>query len=105
MPAIFIGISSCGKQLSDENVDSISTLYAEILLEKSIGNEDDGKVDSLLKANGYENVADFQQSIKQLAQEDPEGLRAVFDSTQKRLEKIRDRTESEEVVVDDEEQP
>lgn len=85
----------------------MSTLYAEILLEKSIGkgDENNSKVDSLLKANGYETVADFQQGIKQLAEEDPEGLRAVFDSTQKRLESIRDKTESEEGVVDDKNQP
>ena len=83
----------CGQGIGGEEAREIAYVYAEVLLNQSLGNTNSRSVDSLLQANGYNSVHELQERIEELAREEPEGLKAVFDSTQRRLEEIRDGIE------------
>jgi len=93
--AFLISLSGCSQQLSENERTELARLYAEILIAEQEQRDDTGVMNNLLDTlfdrTDYSSVHDVEQRIKELAKEDPDGLRAMFDSTQRALERIRDR--------------
>ena len=86
-------LSGCNQKLSEDKRTEVARLYTEILIAEQMYGDDTLTInrflDSLLDGTDYENIDEIEGVIKGLAQEDPDGLRAMFDSTQKGLERIR----------------
>ncbi len=100
--AIFVGVlTGCSETFEGEKAEQLAALYAEVLIAQHLPEEDAStRIDSLLDINGFENEEELQNRIEELARDYPDGLRAMFDSTQKRLEQIRDGQNDTKVGTD-----
>lgn len=94
LATLLFSLQGCGSEVDNEETERLAELYAEVLIQEATAGKGSDKsspvIDSLLQINGFDSIADLQARIETLAQENPDGLRAMMDSTQKRLENIRD---------------
>ena len=92
-------LSGCSETISESERAEVARLYAEILIAESLYGEDtvsmNHLLDSLFNGTDYKSIEEVEEKIKEIAKEDPEGLRAMFDSTQGQLERIRNNKESD----------
>lgn len=85
-------ISGCTPSFSEGEIQEITMAYSEMLIARNMGAGDSLRikrlVDSTLKAHGVAGEEEMMEKMKILAKE-PESLRAVLDSAQRRLERIQ----------------
>ena len=89
--------SGCTTSLSEAERAKIVAAYADILMAKSQHMNDSAAtftaLDSVAKAHGFGNAAEVRDAIAGLSDK-PEELRRLLDSTQRRLERIQNGTDS-----------
>ena len=82
----------CTSSFSEGELRDISLAYSEMLIAKNMGGSDSTLtrklVDSTLREHGIAGEGEMVETMKKLARE-PESLRAVLDSAQRRLERIQ----------------
>jgi len=83
---------SCSSTMPEDERQNIAVAYAEMLLTRNLFQGDSAlaarAVDSTLERYGFDSEMELMGKMKELA-DDPEGLRAMLDSAQKRLERIQ----------------
>lgn len=90
IPLLFL--LSCSNTMPEDERQNIANAYAEMLLTRNLFQGDSiraaSAVDSTLERYGFGSEMELMGKIKELT-EDPESLRAMLDSAQKRLERIQ----------------
>ena len=94
MPLLAFGLSGCGGE-KEEAYGEIASIYAEVLVAQLMYGDDTVRrakiVDSIVGRGGYESIDDLYGKIAAVTADDPRGVRILLDSTQARLEEMRDR--------------
>ena len=85
---------ACEAEISQEEIDNVSTTYAEILIAESQYPdtvEQARVIDSIITVQGYTTRTAFNEQMRQLG-EKPEQFRTILDSIQFKLERVRTDT-------------
>lgn len=86
---IAVVLGACGERISTDDVDRISMALADALVAVQSGSDSLSRAriaDSVAEARGFSNWSGLREAINDATVE-PERLRAVLDSTQKRIER------------------
>lgn len=90
--------TGCGSKASSEEKRAFAQLYAELLIAENMYRNDSARqqkvADSILRESEFENVEEVRGWLRELTTNDPQGVQEVMDSTQKYLERVRDRAEN-----------
>ncbi|MBS1913133.1 MAG: hypothetical protein JST22_14185 [Bacteroidetes bacterium] len=85
-------LSACSHTPSDADRQTIASAYAETMITKNIYRHDSVRMvkamDSVARSFGFDDQHDLMQNIVDLS-DDPESLRKMLDSAQKRLERAQ----------------
>ncbi len=96
VPFVALVSAGCEGTIDKEGQDAVATAYADILLAESMNAADSvaaGKaVDSILAHHGFADREELNADMKR-ATEQPEMIRSILDSAQRRLQRIQQGTE------------
>src|SRR5687768_3489468 len=96
-----LGLSQTGcGGAREEAYGEIASIYAEVLIAQLMYGDDSVRrariVDSIVNEGGYESIDDLYGGIAKITADDPRGVRLLLDSTQARLEEVRDSRKNDE---------
>jgi hypothetical protein len=95
--AILFTLSGCSSTVSQEERNRIVAAYSEILVARHLYPTDSIRtaraVDSAAQRSGYDGLEDFNSAFEAIT-DSPDLLREVLDSTQKRMERARDGSDT-----------
>lgn len=85
-------ISGCNRSMPDSERNQLATAYVEVMIARNMFRSDSSAMhramDSVSRAYGFDNESDLRSAISKLSEE-PENLRKMFDTAQRRLESIQ----------------
>ncbi|MEO5928820.1 MAG: hypothetical protein ABIR47_02700 [Candidatus Kapaibacterium sp.] len=85
-------VSGCHSAPSDATIKQLSAVYADFLIAKRLNAGDSiataKNIDSVLKRYDFSSIQEMTDKIKAVG-DDPDKLRQLFDSTQRRLESFQ----------------
>jgi hypothetical protein len=91
LPTILL-MAGCTKKMSNEERQKVAVAYAEMLIVKNMQRADSvdaaKAADSVVRHYGFSGEAELMSTIKEMGH-DPESLRVMLDSAQKRLERVQ----------------
>jgi hypothetical protein len=88
----FLALPGCTTKMSDAERQNVAVAYSEMLIVKNIHRVDSAAgakaADSVVRHYGFAGEEELMSTIKELGK-DPDNLRTMIDSAQKRLERVQ----------------